>query len=73
MKPLRIKIETRMFKYSQRFPFLVTDTFLYQSFDKGINFEKQLKVGWINHEGKHVEKVATLIYTRGNPGRELQT
>ena len=37
-KPLRITIETLMFKYFQRFLFLVSDTVLYESFEGETNF-----------------------------------
>ena len=47
-KPLKINIETQVFKYLQTIPFLDTEKFLYQAFQERINFEKQFEIGRIN-------------------------
>ena len=47
--PYSINIETQMFKYFQRLPFLDSGTYLFQAFQIEINSEKQPREGWFSY------------------------
>ena len=53
--PFKTNIETQMFKYLHRFPFLNEDTHLYKTFHEEIHLEHINKNGWANYIQKTIE------------------